>query len=202
MADRFRTAKTELILIGGKAGVGKTTAANYMHEVLSSYKELRISHTAFAKPIKDIALLFGWDGKKDEKGRRLLQVLGTDAGRAYDENIWVDIFEKLQQQEVYPNNIVLVDDWRFPNEKEFFLNKPMFNVTSIRIERSGIRDIQSPTTSHPSEISLGDATKENISYNPNAYYNFSIFNDGTIDELKEKLEQVLLYIVTSKLIEY
>ena len=54
---------------------------------------------SLAAPIKELAEeYFSWDGKKDKKGRRLLQVLGTEAGREYNENLWVDIaiqrFEK------------------------------------------------------------------------------------------------------------
>lgn len=72
----------KLIGLVGLAGSGKSSVA----EVLARRGFVR---AAFADELKRIAReQFGWDGQKDERGRRLLQVLGTEAGRAYDPDIW------------------------------------------------------------------------------------------------------------------
>lgn len=101
-----------IVGITGVAGSGKTTAA----QVLVNQGWIKYS---FADELKRIAKdEFGWDGLKDEKGRRLLQVLGTEAGRAYNENLWVERMQyRLSQAKVAGKNIV-IDDVRFNNEAQ------------------------------------------------------------------------------------
>ena len=198
---KYRTKKINLVLIGGKAGVGKTTAAECLTDAMSMYNRLLVSHTAFAKPIKEIAYsIFHWDGNKDDKGRRLLQVIGTEAGREYNENIWVEYLENNELSSLFPNNFVFVDDWRFPNEKYYFEKNYLFDLTTIRIEND--RDkLPQNTSTHVSEISLPSAEIENLVYNKDSYYNFSVFNNGTIEEFYKKLDNVVSYLST-KVIEY
>ena len=83
------THRKVVVLISGKAGAGKSTFAEYLEQ--DAVKEgLSCVRTAFADALKDIAYdNFGWNGKKDEKGRRLLQNLG-DAGRSYNTDLWVN----------------------------------------------------------------------------------------------------------------
>lgn len=101
-----------LVGLYGKAGAGKTTIA---HAVTNSV-------IAFAKPIKYIAeRCFGWDGKKDERGRRLLQVLGTEAGREYNPNIWIDY--TITAYKLSSSNLVVIDDVRFQNEADAIIKE-------------------------------------------------------------------------------
>ena len=66
--------------------VGKTTAADWLVARHGFVKY------ALADPIKEIARTgFGWDGRKDARGRRLLQEIGT-VGRHYDPDLWLDRF--------------------------------------------------------------------------------------------------------------
>jgi hypothetical protein len=101
----------------GYAQVGKTTTAIQM---LSS---LRLAGSGeivpFAGPVKDIARLFGWDGQKDERGRKLLQQIGTEVGRNYDPDIWVNKWSNivLSRLEMFVP-IIIADDVRFQNEIE------------------------------------------------------------------------------------
>ena len=81
-----------MIVIGlnGQFRHGKSFMAKYIQEEAQS-QGLCVQIVSFADPLKDLCRReFGWDGEKDNKGRRLLQVVGTDAGRAYDENNWVN----------------------------------------------------------------------------------------------------------------
>jgi energy-coupling factor transporter ATP-binding protein EcfA2 len=200
---KYRTKKINLVLIGGKAGVGKTTAATYLNGYLQIfYPSLNISHTAFAKPIKEIATsIFHWDGNKDGKGRRLLQVIGTDAGREYNENIWVEYLENNELSGLFPNNFVFVDDWRFPNEKSYFESNFLFDITSIRISSGFLSALPQNISNHASETSLPLSEKENLVYNKDAYYNFEIDNQYSLEELYKKLDSVASYL-TTKVIEY
>lgn len=71
-----------MILIGlsGLARSGKDTVADYL------VKRHGFRKFALAEYIKQVAELAGWNGLKDERGRRYLQGLG-DVMRMYDPNI-------------------------------------------------------------------------------------------------------------------
>lgn len=107
----------KLILIGitGKMGSGKSSAA----EVFEKYGYARAS---FALPIKWVAqTYFFWDGRKDERGRKLLQKLG-DVAREYDVDVFcrhmstiIDGKMKVKDHDNEPCKIV-IDDLRFENE--------------------------------------------------------------------------------------
>lgn len=184
------TNKCNVVLIGGKAKVGKTTTSNYLYSTLKFYevRRLRLYQTAFAYPIKELATNhFNWDGKKDEKGRRLLQVIGYEAGRAYDENLWIKKLEDRVFNQIFPYNFVFVDDWRFPNERDYFKKNPFYEVTAIGITRDVKLDAG---YDHPSENSLDMSEMD-----------FVIDNNGTIEELNNKLDSIYRYL-TSKIIIY
>lgn len=106
------------MLIGftGQMFSGKSTAAKIIQ---SKHPNAYIE--SFAAPVKKIACeCFGWNGIKDEKGRKLLQIIGTEAGRQYNPNIWVDKM-RAALDTVYnlESDIVVIDDLRFENEAEF-----------------------------------------------------------------------------------
>ena len=73
-----------IIMITGKAGCGKDTA----FKIIKKYATRLVKRYAFADPLKDIAYKVGWDGIKDEKGRRLLVSLGK-AINQYQKNFFV-----------------------------------------------------------------------------------------------------------------
>jgi hypothetical protein len=150
----------KIIAFAGLAQSGKTTAANFIPGV---------KILSFADPVKQIALSsFNWDGVKDEKGRRLLQVIGTECGRAYDNDIWI---KKMRDQiKIYTPlyNVIAIDDCRFDNESE--LVKELGGIV-IEILRPGC-------------VPDGHASEQGIS--PYLIYK-QIMNDGTIEQLKEKV---------------
>lgn len=121
------------IIIGlcGKAGSGKGEVAKIISKKVPSII------IPFAKALKEMAKSFGWDGQKDEKGRKFLQLLGTNIGRAYNPNYWVDLWKKEASNALearvppkYPESewgspasprrytIIIADDVRFDNEAE------------------------------------------------------------------------------------
>ena len=79
----------KIILIIGKARMGKDTTANIMKEQLESKgKKVLICH--YADLLKYICkTFFGWDGVKDNNGRSILQYVGTDKIRKENPNYWV-----------------------------------------------------------------------------------------------------------------
>jgi hypothetical protein len=84
-----------------------------------------------AKPLKDIAIQMGWDGKKDKRGRRLLQNLGTECGRHYNPNMWTDKW--LEHYRNRTTSVVICDDVRFFNEASMLLSvRDCFSVKLIK----------------------------------------------------------------------
>ena len=76
-----------IIGIAGAAGAGKSTVAKTIVDV---FGQTHAKILPFAAPLKKFAIDLGWNGKKDKRGRRLLQLLGADCGRdCIDKDIWV-----------------------------------------------------------------------------------------------------------------
>ena len=97
-----------IIGLAGKAGSGKSTIAEILKKLLPGAEI-----TPFAMPVKQAARELGWNGVKDENGRKILTMLGTDIGRnLIDQGIWIKRWKKL----LSPNRITIVDDVRFDNE--------------------------------------------------------------------------------------
>ena len=179
-------AKTLAILISGKAGVGKSSAANFMQKyaITKGYNTIILP---FAYGVKQIAYEMGWDGKKDEKGRALLIGVGM-TGRAYDESIWAKYsFEKSLIGSV--PDIILVEDWRFSNEGKYIQDSSMYQVKRVRVyapEREMLRGTK--MYDDPSENSLPEAD-ESLS---DAFYDLIILNkEEGLDKLKVISEKSL-----------
>lgn len=79
----------QIISISGKAQHGKDTTASYLKESLERRgKKVLITH--YGDLVKYVCAAFlGWDGKKDEAGRSLLQRVGTEYVRSKDKDYWV-----------------------------------------------------------------------------------------------------------------
>ena len=122
-----------------------------------------------AEPVKQIAEEhFGWNRKKDDKGRKLLQVIGTEAGRAYNPDLWIEKLDaRIKQQP--KETIVIVDDVRFDNEVDYI---EAFGGKVFKIER----DV-SIKGNHISEHGI-DYRKHKI---------IAIDNNGVVDDVVDKI---------------
>ncbi len=192
--SRQRTRKMNVILFGGKAQVGKTTASDYLVDKLSTDTGILANRASLAEPIKINAMeFFEWDGQKDEKGRRLLQELG-DAGRNFYEDIYAKKLEDNQLSNLFPNNFVVIDDWRYLNEAEYFKRNFLYQVTTVRIEKGS--NLPGSLATHRSEVSLPVSEKENLVYNKGNIYNFEVHNSGTKEDYYNKLDSIVEYLKT------
>jgi hypothetical protein len=157
MSGKLLLAKTLVILISGKGGVGKSTTAGFM---LKYAKEQGYNAVImpFAYGVKSVARSMGWDGVKDGKGRQLLISVGM-AGREYDEATWARMsFENiLPCIPQAPFDLVFVDDWRFGNEGKYVESLPSYQVKKMRVLAPN-REILKGTKFYtdPSENSLPD----------------------------------------------
>jgi hypothetical protein len=109
MATAEDTSMKGVIAFSGQMYAGKTTSAEIVRSLLVDSCIL-----SMAAPLKNYARLLGWNGEKDKKGRRLLQLIGTECGReCIDQDIWVKKWWETASKE---SGYVIVDDLRFQNE--------------------------------------------------------------------------------------
>ena len=117
---------------------------------------------------------YGWNGEKDEKGRELLQKLGTDLGRTNNPNVWVNCVKEIVKALQTEYDFVLIPDVRFPNEMDWS-DTPFFTFT-IRVNRQNedgtpyINHLTEEQKQHPSEIALD-----------NYRFNYEIYNQNIND---------------------
>lgn len=173
----------KVICISGKAQHGKTTTAVMMKSKLEKSGN-KVLITSYAGLVKYICkAFFDWDGKKDEKGRALLQFVGTDVVRAQDPNYWVNFIADMLTFFEDEWDYVILDDCRFLNEIEELASRG-FKVTHVRVVRD---NFDSPLTEkaqrHMSETALDNILPD-----------VKIMNVGTLSELRETIEEVLGWI--------
>lgn len=171
----------KIIAISGKAQHGKDTTANMLKTALEKNgNTVSIFHNADL--LKYLCRqYFGWDGAKDEAGREIMQRIGTDVIRKQDPDFWVnfaDSFFALFKDEW---DYVLIPDCRFPNEVGCFFDGYGFRKkVHLRVVRSNfVSPLTEKQQQHKSEVAL-DNTEADI----------WLHNDGTLEELEEKIKQV------------
>ena len=170
----------KVITISGHARNGKDTAANIMAaSIKRSGHSVLIAH--YADLVKYICkTFFDWDGLKDERGRSLLQYVGTDVVRKKKPDFWVDFIVSVLSLFNNHWDFVIIPDTRFQNEI-YVLKTEGFDVTHLRIIRpdfdNGLTEEQK---NHPSETALDNVAPDYI-----------IENDGDLSALGEKVEKFL-----------
>lgn len=123
---------------------------------------------------------FGWDGQKDERGRHLLQYVGTDVVRAADPEFWVDFILNILRFFGDNWDYVLIPDSRFPNEIER-LRETGAQVTHLRVERPFFVSPLTPEQQkHPSETALDETEPDVI-----------ICNDAGLEDLERRVRQYI-----------
>lgn len=188
-----------IIGLCGLIGSGKNTVAEHLIQEHAFYG------VSFAEPLKDAtACIFGWDRdmlegatssdrqlreQKDEwwsqrlgfdvSPRYMLQYLGTEVMRGnLHQDIWVCATENrlLDMQKDYPILNFVISDVRFPNEVDMI--KRLGGVI-WHVRRGDLPDWfgQDPKHIHASETAWN-----------NTSFDVIIYNDGSIDELKEVID--------------
>jgi DNA replication protein DnaC len=162
--------KKKALLICGRSGAGKTELARRIVDLVNkSDGQHQGIIIPVAEGVKMIAMMMGWDGEKDERGRRLLQELGS-AGRHYWGEMWV--IRTLAKFSSLSNayDLLIVDDLRYQNEEDVF--RTYFDdVTLIRVDREGEALIGN-AVEHESEQWYKIATPDGV-----------VINSGNLDDL-------------------
>lgn len=179
-----------VIGISGKAQNGKDTIADWF---VKNHPE--IQKVAFANLLKEQAKYLGWDGEKDLGGRTFIQTL-SEPIKAYGNWLaqkYPDEYGDFSDNRYYsaslyrqiinsPYNYFVISDVRFYNEWQLLKSKTDIKFISIRVNRfengtvfnNGLSEEQKH---HNSETELD-----------NVQMDYTINNDGTVDDLYKKLE--------------
>ena len=160
-----------VILISGSARFGKDSTAFMMKELLEKQKK-RVLIIHYADNLKLFAKnYFGWSGQKDQKGRELLQWLGTDVIRKNYEDTWVDMVVALLKGIKTLYDYVIIPDVRFPNEIDKMCDN--FNCITVRVIRPNFDNgLTEEQRKHPSETALDNYPME-----------YELINDGDLEKL-------------------
>lgn len=204
-----------IVVISGRARVGKDTLGSYLREIFKNDYNLNFAHMAYAGVLKDMAQKdFDlsdeqlWGDKKEEYDRRYRKQPEHYGGVRSDrdelpENYWT-AREIMQAYGSFYRSI----------DSNFWVRK-LFSVIEendykdvvitdgrypneilpvlerggfhIRVNRKIKDEIHGPL--HESETSLDNGT---------IHINFVVNNNGTFEELKEKAKTIASYVVSKK----
>lgn len=166
----------KVLCISAKAQHGKDTAAEVIKNHLeASGKRVLITH--YADLLKFVCVkFFDWDGKKDERGRTLLQYVGTDVISSQQPNYWVNFIISILKFFESEWDYVLIPDCRYPAEVTRM--KEEFDTLLLRVERPNF------------ESGLTEKQKQHVSETSMDNYDFDavIQNDSTLESFRSKLE--------------
>lgn len=146
----------KIVCISGKAQHGKDTTAKLLEETLEAQgNRVLIAH--YGDLVKYVCKnFFGWDGKKDEKGRTLLQRVGTDKIRAVSPDYWVDFIVSILDIFCDEWDYVLIPDTRFPNEYEIYETYGMDAILLRVVRPNFVSPLTEEQQKHASETALDD----------------------------------------------
>lgn len=170
----------KVICISAKAQHGKDTSALILKELYEA-KGKKVLITHFADLLKYVCKqYFGWDGNKDEKGRTLLQYIGTDVVGAKNSAFWAEFIVSILKFFENEWDYVIIPDCRYPIEVETL--KKSFDTTILRVERPNFDNgLTKAQKNHPSEVDMDNYTFDTI-----------IYNSSGLDELKAELFNFIL----------
>lgn len=204
----------KVFAICGLQGAGKDTVADKIIKIAQS-KSLKAEKMAFADRLKDmLSALFDlprdmlagftpesriWREQELPKWskrlnrpitpRYLLQYFGTELLRdQFYSNIWIDCL--MDSIEKSTSDIIIITDCRYPNEMKALIDN---NIKIIEIKRN-VPDWYYKAIKDPNYIPEGIHKSEyswiNPLYNLDSKYHITIENDGTIEDLFEKINNI------------
>ena len=166
----------KIFAVSGKAQHGKDTFAKVLYDDLTN-RGYRVLLTHYADLLKYICkTFFNWDGNKDERGRHILQYVGTEVVRNNRPDYWVEFILDILQLFGENWDYVIIPDTRFPNEIDM-LKEHYDKVEHIRVVRPNFTStLTYEQLNHPSEVALDSVTPDYI-----------FENCGTIEDIKLKV---------------
>ena len=194
-----------LILLIGKISSGKSTAAKILSEVFGLKEEM------FAQPLKDFAVSIGFShqevyGTQEQKlaindfwgisGREFMQRFGTDVCRELlpkaipnmrlgDRQLWAAVMEK----KIKEIGGIVISDGRFPDEVRLV---KQYGGIVLKIYRDDIKSSTKDSVEHK---------HVSESYIDDLQFDMLVENNGTINELKTELTNMVKYLLDTNIIK-
>jgi len=150
----------KIVVINGPGGSGKDIVIDYAMEIL---KETLLDRCSSVDQVKKLAKLFGWDGQKDDKSRKLLSDL-KDMWTEYNDGPFKYIQSRFESTD---SNLLFVHV-REPSEIEKIVKSYGDSVATLLIRRPDMENFNNHA----------DIEVEN--YN----YDYIIENNGSLDDLR------------------
>ena len=161
----------KIFIINGRGGCGKDTFVELCAKHVPKYMCLNISTV---DEVKEIAKFCGWDGGKEDKDRKFLsdlKALLTEYNDLPHQSVLRDIALFKAELEAYDIN---------PDEAIVFIHcREPEAIKRLRQELNAVTVLVRRTCLEKHEY--GNASDDGVD---NYGYNFTIFNDGTIDDLE------------------
>ena len=116
-----------IICVIGKARHGKDTFYEIAKSILPAG---HCHHISFARKLKEQAYALGWDGKKDDKGRTLLQHLSRPVKDYFGEDYYAQqgVNDILNTPIFDDNQFYFITDMRFKVEFDLFQKLNLQNL--------------------------------------------------------------------------
>lgn len=178
----FQNHHPKIFILAGVSRQGKDTVANFIRNYYEK-QGLKTINLMNSDSLKDYAKrITGWDGKDETKPREFLQELGTNLIRnEIDEHFFIRRLIEDIEVLSYFYDVITISDARMPYEIDLPKEKFPY-VKSIHVIRpnfdNGLTGVQS---THRTETSLKEYSN----------YDAIILNDGTLEDLKKKTENLL-----------
>lgn len=170
-----------IFIISGKARSGKDVTGDIIVKFLES-KKYKVTKLQYAKYIKMYAKdYFGWDGLEETKPRDLLQSLGTDIRNKFNKPLFFTNRMK-EDIDILSNyfDAFVITDARIKDELINIKNN-YEKVFTIRINSINDNGLTNDQKNNYTEIALNNYTD----------YDYIIYNNGTIEELKNNITEIL-----------
>ena len=169
----------KIFIIAGRARQGKDTVCEYIKDYYKNEKVLHLPNNYY---IRDYAKrITTWDGSDETKPRELLIELADYGRNNINEHFYINrIVEDIKVMSQF-YDLIVIPDARFPYEIEI-PKKEFNNVISIYIERPNYNsELTNEHKNHRTETSLDNFDN----------YDYKIKNDGSLEDLKEKVFKLL-----------
>ena len=155
----------QVIIINGSGGVGKDTFVEFCS------KYVKVMNVSSVDKVKEAAnVLTGWNGEKDEKSRKLLSDL-KQLGIEYNDAPFQYLSKKVQEFQVSDAEIMFI---HIREHTEIEKCKQAFHAKTLLITNKNVAVI------------LSNHSDSDIN---NYNYDYTIQNDGTLEELEQKAEE-------------
>lgn len=185
----FKKRDAKIFIIAGKANAGKDTTAELIDNDIK-LKNMRAVNLQISSYIKMYAkVISGWDGSEESKPRSLLQELGTEIIRnKIDEKLFIRrIIEDIKVYSYY-FDVITISDARLPLELDL-ISDAFSNVYRLNVIRPNFENnLNLKEKKHITETALDN-------YND---YEYTIINDGSFEELNEKVIKIVDEVLTNE----